>query len=81
MEVKQRPTPNGCITLSPAQIERLERAIVRYPGRTFVDQGGITRTTAACIDGFISDLARYHRTHGYLTTRQYACIAHIVEES
>lgn len=62
------------VTLDAAQLARLEAAIIRRPGRKFVDQGGITRVTAPVIDEFVSSLVRYHRKHGHLTERQFAAV-------
>lgn len=69
------------VTLSPVQLERLEAAIIRYPSRTYIDRGGITRVSSAVINEFVSSLVRFYGQHGYLTANQYARIAHIVQES
>lgn len=75
-----QPTPSEHVRLTDAQLARLE-AVIITPGRTFIDRGGITRTTQAYVNNFFSSLAKFHRSHGYLTSGQYARIAHIVQET
>lgn len=67
------------ITLTPEQLARLEAAIVSRPARTFVDRNGITRTTQVYINHFVSSLVKFHKFHGYLTDKQLARVAHIVQ--
>lgn len=73
-----QPT-NERVKLTAPQVERLNDAIILYPSRTWVDRDGITRTSSAVINDFVSSLARFYREHGYLTAKQYARIACIVE--
>lgn len=40
-----RPAPSERVRLTDEQLARLEAAVIGRPARTFVDQGGITRTT------------------------------------
>ncbi len=68
------------VTLTASQLERLDRAVIRRPARTFVDRDGITRVTQVYLDNFVADLVRFHRRYGYLTGRQYARIAWLVKE-
>lgn len=71
--------PAGRVTLTDEQMERLEAAIIRRHSRTFVDRDGITRTTQATRNEFIDSLFDFHKARGYLTERQYARVAYIVE--
>lgn len=67
------------VTLTPEQLARLEAAIIARPPRTFEDRDGITRVTQAYINQFASSLYKFHKAHGYLTDKQIACVAHVVQ--
>lgn len=71
--------PAGRVTLTDEQMERLEAAIIRRHSYTFVDRYGITRTTQAARNEFVSSLVDFHKARGYLTQNQYARVAYIVE--
>lgn len=72
-------TPSEHVRLTDEQLARLEAAIIGRPARTFVDRGGITRTTQVYINEFVSNLVQFYQSHGYLTARQAGCVKHILE--
>ena len=72
-------TPSEHVRLTDEQLQRLEAAIIGRPARTFIDRGGITRTTSVYINEFVSNLVKFYKARGYLTVNQYARVAHILE--
>lgn len=69
----------GRVRLTEEQVKRLEAAIIRRPARKYVDPFGNTRVTQVSINQFVSSLVKFYRLYGYLTAKQYALIAHIVQ--
>lgn len=74
-----QPAPPEHIRLTDEQLARLEAAIIRRPARKYIDPFGNTRVTQISINQFVSSLVKFYRFYGYLTAKQYALVAHIVQ--